>query len=305
MSATGAVQTNTGGPNRVKIDLLSLLRVILAIPLAATAVAAQPDVSGALAKIQSTKVEERRQAMQEFASSLGTTKVKDYGNEVLPVIVKGTSDPDEEVRRWAFGALNLLGHVKIWAKLSKDGRVYGKTVSIDLETEPKLKENILAAVNDPSPEIREYAIAAISLGYPPSKDTEKLLLRKLQVEKEKRIRRAVVAGLGAGKYTSKEAVGALLGVLDDSSAELRGGAAEFLAEMNVQEALPKLAQGLQSDDAYIRQEYARAFAKYGPSAAKYLADVERAEAKEKDRTVKGNMQSAIRKMKGQDKEKVK
>lgn len=239
--------------------------------------------------------------MQEFAEALGTKKVKEYRTEMLPPIVQGAGDADPEVRRWAFGALNLLAHMRIWTTLSPDGKAYGKTMPKGLEAEPSLRPKIIAAIRDPNPEIREYAVAALSLGYPASKETEDALLTLLADEKERRVRRSIAAGLGAGKYNSKPATDALLGLLRDPSEEIRVGAAEFLAERKVKEALPVIAGELKSDSSYARRGSAKALGEYGPAASQYLEALETAAAAEKDDATRRQIRAAISEIKKEKK----
>jgi len=137
-------------------------------------------------------------------------------------------------------------------------------------------------LNDPDREVRNFAISAISLGYPPSGETEKTLLNLWNKEKAKTThtpqesiqnhvtRKIILDGLGAGRYRSQQTISTLTQALDDKDTEIKGWAAHYVSELKVPEAIPKLVAGCQTSDVFVKQKFIEALGKYGNDAKDYL-----------------------------------
>lgn len=250
-----------------------------------------------LEKLSSADVSVRRAAMEDFANTFGTNKVQEYSNELLPVLVKGVSDTDPNVRLQAFSALNILAHAMVWSRNPKQNLSSGKKITIDLEKEPKLRGKIISALSDPDARIREGATGILGMGYRPSKETEELLLTQLQKETSVKVRKSIQKGLGAGRYSSSDTVSALIGMLDEKDDDTRGKAARFLAEIKDLSALPKVIEKLRKDNSYVRRQCAMSISAYGPSAAPYLSDLEKALNSEKDPVIRHEIESSVRRIK--------
>jgi len=176
------------------------------------------DPQKTLAELNNPDPNARTEAVEKFSLSLantfgagpGSVKVEDHNDALLPVLLKAITDDDPGVRRQGFGALNVVAHVNIAARFRTGGFVSAPNLPIDLAREPRLKSEIVRHLDDPSWEVRKFAIYALGYGYPPAEGTEKLLLDRWKAESARpinkpseridtdEVRQAISEGLRAG-----------------------------------------------------------------------------------------------------------
>lgn len=222
---------------------------------------------------------------------------EDGGNAILPYLKKGLADIDPEIRSHSAAALYRIATMVYFASKSKDGKAYGKNISTDLTAEAGLRESLLKAADDSSNEVREYAASTLSMGYPKAPDIEDRLAKQLKKEKSSRVRGAIVKGLVEREYSSKETTAALVTALDDANGEVRGVAAKGIAKIRPPEALPKLADGLETKDPFAQKQYVEALRSYGDAAKPYLPTLEKAMSKTTDKQMKGVFLNAVNEIK--------
>lgn len=243
----------------------------------------------------------RRAAIHQFIDSLDTKFVKEYDDSLLPVIHQSLKDPDFEVRLYGFSAARMLAHAVILSKGRNGGRIFGRTVSIDFRNDPELEAIVKAAVSDPDPRIRTCAVSILGKAYPPTSENEKLLTKLADGEKHPKVRREIVDGLGAGRYSSAQATRALAAMLDDQTEDVKGWAGFFLGQVKAKEALPKLVSKLDDDRPFVRERILQGIRAYGSDARTVLPDLRKRRDKEKDSSGRKRFESVIQGIEDDDK----
>lgn len=234
----------------------------------------------------------RRAAIHQFVDSLDTKYVEEYDDSLLPVIHQSLIDSDFEVRYYGFSAARMLAHAILFSKLG-NGSFVGKKVTINFQHDPGLEAIAKAAVSDPDPRIRTCAVSILGKAYPPTSENEKLLFKLSETEKNPKVRREIVDGIGAGHYNSSGAARALVGMLDDQAAEVKGWAGFFIGKMKAKEALPKLVSKLDDDRPFVKERILEGIRAFGADARPVLSDLKKRRDKERDSSAKKSLETAI------------
>lgn len=263
-----------------------------------TAEAATPDIKlqpqRTTQDLGSPDVSIRRKAIQQFVDSLDTSEVKEYDDSLLPVIYRSISDSDSEIRYNGFSAARMLAHAVVLSKQSKDGQIFGRKVTLDFTREPRLKALFSAATSDPDPRIRTCAVSVLGKAYPPSVENEQLLTKLAELEKSPRVKREIVDGIAAGKYTSKAAERTLVVMLDDQAQDVKGWAGYFLGQMKAKDAMPKLLSTLDDERPFVRERILQGIGAFGANARPLLPELRKRLKSEKSASTRKEFQAVIK-----------
>lgn len=281
----------------MKFKLRALFAPFLLL-LVGSAKAASPDIKlqpqQTVRELGSSDVAVRRKAIQQFVDSLDTSEVKEYDDSLLPVIYKSIGDPDSEIRYYGFSAARMLAHAVVLSKQSKDGKIFGRKVTLDFSREPRLKAAVSAATSDPDARIRTCAVSILGKGYPASEENEQLLTKLAGAEKNPRVKREIVDGLAAGKYTSKAAEDSLIAMLDDKTEDVKGWAGYFLGQMKAKSAMPKLLSSLDDERPFVRERILQGIGAMGTNAKPHLPELRKRLKSEKNASIRREFDAALK-----------
>lgn len=278
----------------MKIIFGVICATLIAIPAKA---AEKPDINlnpGRTAQgLASSDVATRRAAIHQFVDSLDTSAVKEYGDDLLPVIFLSIKDSDQEVRYYGLSAARMLSHAVVLSKQSKDGQIFGRKVTLDFRKEARLEALLRKAAADSDPRIRTCAVSVLAKGYPPTPQNEELLVKLSGTEKHPQVRREIVDGIGVGKYSSKGSERVLTTMLDDKSQDVKGWAGYFLGQMKAKDALPILVSKLDDDRPFVKERILQGIKAYGKNARPFLPELKKRLATEKSASARKAIETVM------------
>lgn len=210
------------------------------------------------------------------------------GNEVLPLLIRGLTDPDDRVRIAASDGLAMI------AAATKRVQYPPRPDLPDITSGASAREALLQASSNSSEAVRLGAIRA----FPTDPRVEQSWISQFQTEQSEEVKKLLLDAILVGQSYSPEAVNFVVSQLQDERYAYEAAKAIVL-EMKVPplEALPLIASGLgQSPDPGKRDLFARALSSYGERARPYLSEVENMLGRETDPTVKENLRNAIRRI---------
>lgn len=276
---------------------ISLIVICVALIAAPVEAAEKPDVNlnpGRTARaLANSDVVARRAAIHQFVDSLDTSAVKEYGDDLLPVIFSSLKDSDPEVRYYGFSAARMLAHAVVLSKQSKDGQIFGRKVTLDFRKEARLEALLRKAASDSDPRIRTCAVSVVAKGYPPTPQNEEFLAKLSETEKHPQVRREIVDGIGVGKYSSKGTERVLTTMLEDKSQEVKGWAGYFLGQMKAKDALPILVSKLDDDRPFVKERILQGIKAYGENARPILPELKKRLAIEKNASARKSIEAVM------------
>jgi len=194
-------------------------------------------------------------------------------NDFIPALIQGMNDPEESVRLAAAGksAYAMIGLQEI--------RQQGQPITVSADQIATLKSKLKDAINDASAQVRGPAMAALIYSDAPNSESESALLNRLAQE-DAELRFSALKDMVQAGYQSAAVKDATLAGLDANNWRERAKAADVIAQLKPDEALPKLAALLKVESGNVEQlsalhEIISAIAAYGSKASAYLPELER------------------------------
>lgn len=283
-----------------KLKKFHFIFVGLILFLACTDLFSQTDGSGLVERLKSPDVAIRRNAIDQFAIKFEKNPEK-LSETTLLAISKALSDPDQDVREHAAGALYTIAAFSLGEKMT------GKTPYADLAKYPDIKDALMKALADPSGKVRSHELIwALVFGYGPTPEIEAFFLKRLEEEPSGRVRNDILGALGENSESfgrksfsrSPTIVAAFIKALKDK--ETSGTAALAIKDFTPPppEALPILVEGVGMADTvrdkqYFLSAFLGAIVAYGKSAEGYLPELKNYLAKTKDESSRKMIQGAI------------
>jgi HEAT repeat protein len=197
--------------------------------------------------------------LSQFAYTL-----KEFGKEVIPLLVDALKEDNKNVRQVAIKALGLMGSngkdsvpalVSLFS--NKDlGNLAAQAVG---QITKKAKENIpllITALQDKKPLVRANAAESLERVGKNGKEAVPLLITLLN-DQDKEVRNSAISAL---KAFGKEIVPSLVILLDSKDTDTRSGAVDILSSIGI-DAAPALITALRDKNVNIRSSAALAFFK--------------------------------------------
>jgi hypothetical protein len=196
----------------------------------------------------------------------------------LEIAEKALTDPDEEIRSLSG---STIGGV-LWLAKRRN------TVDWDSVPVQRLAKSLQQAAVDGSPRVRYEATAALGLliHYRPVKLSEDFLLDRLRIERDIKVRGALIACISAGRYSSQQVIDYLISLLTTEGDAYN--AARAIAELPYppDRALPVLVQNLDPTDPPMAWSFLHAISSYGPKAVPHIPALEELAARAEDEELK-------------------
>lgn len=210
------------------------------------------------------------------------------GHSILPMIDAGLRDEDNEVK---LRSLAVVGRI---ASASNLARHAGKAVGTDLKRSPGLYDAMMLLVDNRDAAIRSAAITSLTLFYqPPREDLEIAILERFATERAPLVRTAMIVALGQrARLGSRKALSILLSALDESG-PVRLSAVSTMQHVRAPEALPRLVNLLDDEQAVVRRTVIRTVAAYGQAAKPYETLLKKQLESEKDPEIKNQLNAVI------------
>ena len=227
----------------------------------------QIEVNSMNGKLESPDPVVRRSAAKELA----VKEPEAVGNAILPLLEQGLQDEDGQVRSYSAAALYRIAWASGWTEELRRKH----NVKTELVARPSLKPLLIKAISDPEEEVRENAIKALWLGFPPSPDVEASLTNRFSSEKSPQVRIAIVGALSEKRYPSAREI--VLKALEDPNSDVRGWAAHALVQLRPlpPEALQKLVTRVETEqELFTKGKFVDAIGAYEEKALPYVAKLE-------------------------------
>lgn len=186
------------------------------------------DAQALLRALQDKSVPARREAARTLSKRYRTL---DLGKQELPALRAALSDKDVLVRRNAAMTLAGLASMVHIATRTGTGMAYGRTVTLDLSSDPPLRKALSRGLSDRDADIREYSAAALGMGFGPDPEIEKALLSRWKAEKAETVRRGILGALEKAGYDSPKARAAVQSALSSKDPITRRRAEQALERL--------------------------------------------------------------------------
>ena len=215
------------------------------------------------------------------------------GNEVIPFLAKGLTDPDIKVRANAAGGLAVIA-METAPKFKQPNPGFP-----DFKSYAPLKADLEAAMFDSDAQVRRAAWAAYFYTFELTPELQAKLIKQFPTEEKTGLQPAIIELLTMCESPTPDTQTFLVNLLDNP--KYLPFVIESFAKIPPSPkippppaaALPKLADMLaKANDSGKRQFLARAVGRYGAQARPYLGQIEQLRDKELDPTTRLNLKAA-------------
>jgi HEAT repeat protein len=249
----------------MKNHMLVSMSIICGLTLSVSAEESTNKPSIGVTVFQSLDSKERLDRLQ----SLAIMPPEDFDSAMFPMLDAGLADSDVKVRR---EAVFVLSQMAIWNLHAGEANI---KINANIEAYPSLKEKLWKSISDDDQEVRQYSILAIFYAYQVDSEFYEFLVMRYNKEPVGKIRALMLSILADGGHRSCELDKIVVSALTDKNTEVQGMAAKVAVNCTPTDALPLLAQGMESSDLFVKFNCVRAIAAYGNVANKYIPDLEK------------------------------
>jgi HEAT repeat protein len=212
--------------------------------------------------LESSDPKIRREAVRQLALDHPEKKT---ANEIIPILVKGLGDDDDQVRTLMSAVAYRVAYAQRLRAMRPD-----EISNVDLSKSAEIARLLLKLIDDKEADTRNHAISTLGIAFAPQADIERHLVDRYKRESSVRVRETIVGVIGLSKYSSKDAIETLIARLADEHPSVQARAAQAIGETKPELALPRLIDAFPARLPSVNQNILRAISKYGSSAKPFL-----------------------------------